>query len=173
MLPLMAAIYFVDRRWICGLLVGLGISFKLLPGVLWIPICMTPFQRGRYLLGLAAGLLPCLPFFLWNPTAFINSIFVFTALRPVEDNSVLFSLPPVLRPVAGLILAVIFFSIARHTARNQVGPIARCGLAAVLGLSVLLLSSANHPNYFVWWLMPLCVMIAATVFNPAIYEWIK
>jgi hypothetical protein len=29
-----------------------------------------------------------------------------------------------------------------------------------------------HQNYFIWWFMPLCVVVTEFMFSPITYEWI-
>jgi len=173
MILLMTALYLIEWRFTCGLLVGLAISAKLLPGGLWLPILLAPRGRGRYLAGIAMGLVPCLPFLLWNPHAFFGNVFLYNALRPVQDSSAIFGLPKVIQMLAKLPAMVIYLLIARKTWRGDMDAIRRCGWAVVLTLSLLLAAPINHPNYDVWWLVPLCVTTTAVLFNPACYEWMS
>jgi hypothetical protein len=171
MIFLLAAIYALDRRFLCGLLVGLAISAKLLPGLLWLPICLTPARRGRYFAGVAVGVAPCLPFLAWNPHAFLGNIVFYNLIRPMEITSLFYQSPRVLRWLAQAVVICLFAGLVRRTWRAEMPPIQRCGWATILALAVTLTGPMNHPNYFIWWFMPFCAVLANALMNPVCYEW--
>lgn len=163
----------LPRRWTCGFLVGLAVSAKFLPGLLWAPICLTPRGKRRYAGGLACGLLPCLPFFIWNPMAMIRNAVVFPLTRPRETLSVLAAAPRWAQIGAELCAVGGFALFMCFAWRREMLPMKRCAYAAALTLCVQLASPIMHQNYFIWWYMPLCVSFTALIFNPATYEWIS
>jgi hypothetical protein len=172
MLLLTLALCFVESRFACGLLVGLSISAKLVPGLLWIPILLTPRAPRRYAAGVLAGLIPCLPFFLWGPGDMTKNIIIFLAARHWEMTAPLYSTPPLVRAAAQGVVAAFWLAIAIRSARIPMNRIHRCAWAAALTLAFQLAAPNMHQNYFIWWHMPVCVLATSLIFNPAGYEWI-
>jgi hypothetical protein len=165
------AMYNLQRRFICGLLVGLAVSAKFLPGLLWIPLLMTPGLAKRYWAGIAAGLAVCVPFLLWNPHAFISNVLLFIAARPWQPSALLYPAPRFVRILAMLCVAGLYALIARHARTEPICILRRCAYASVLTLAVQLASPTIHQNYFLWWFTPLCVVVTAFIFSPITYEW--
>jgi Glycosyltransferase family 87 len=173
MIPLMLALYFLDKRLICGLLIGLAISAKLLPGALWLPIGLTPRRPRRYLGGLALGVLPCLPFFALSPAAFVKNIFLFNAVRPAELAAFLHGAPEIVWVLTRLLVVAIYLAMAWIARRREISPTRRCACAMMLAIGVQFASPMLHQNYFLWWFVPLCAVTTAFLFNPISYEWIE
>ena len=72
------------RPFVAGLLFGLSVSSKLLPGLAALPACIPQRGRGVFSLGFVAGLLPTLLAWLSAPRAFVDNILRFNSIRPVE-----------------------------------------------------------------------------------------
>jgi hypothetical protein len=162
LLPLLIALLVLEERpFAAGLLVGLSLAAKLMPGAAAL-LCLVPGPggRGRYAAGVLAGLLPILPFLVWNPHAFANNILLFNAIRPIDDTTWLLGLPPTAAVAARVVgaagLAAIYLAIWRRPPRRE------ARLAALAG-SVLLVFAVGpdmHHNYYLWFL-PLWAPLAA------------
>jgi hypothetical protein len=171
MLLVIWALYNLERRFVCGLLVGLAISAKFLPGLLWIPLLITPHGHRRYAAGVATGLAVCLPFLLWDPHALLANTILFISARPWQPSALLYPAPEAVRTLAMLCIVGLYLFIARRACRGPMDTIRRCVYAAILALSLELASPTVHQNYFIWWFMPFCVAATAFVFSPITYEW--
>jgi hypothetical protein len=160
MLPLLGALYLVDKRpgW-AGLLVGLSIAAKLMPGLVGL-MCLLPAPggRARYAGGVAVGLLPILPFVLWGPDAFAANILLFNAIRPVDDTSWLIGLPALTVMLVRAVAAGALFAIAWRIARIPPEPEARCGLLVLAILCVFAVGPDMHHNYYLWFIPPLALL---------------
>jgi hypothetical protein len=163
--PLLLGFVIMERRpgW-AGFCVGLSISAKLFPGVLFLP-CLLPTTwpgRRRYAIGAALGLLPILPYALASPAALYDNIVLFNAIRAPDSTSWLAS-----APAAGFAARSIFFTLfagtSVHIWRRAPGLAARCGLGAMLVLGAILAGPAAHHNYHLWWLPFYCVALAAAL----------
>jgi len=168
----MLALRFSNRRLLAGVLVGLSIAAKLFPGPLWIAVLLTRGGNKRFLAGVVLGALPILPFFVWNPAAFVGNIFVYPFTRYVEINSVWFGLPRLAELPAQAAFLCVCVAVGRHNLRFEVSPINRCIIATLLSVCLLLVSPASHANYFIWWFAPLCVTVAYVAFNSSVVEWL-
>lgn len=173
MILVFTALYCIERRFTAGLLVGLAISSKLLPSLLWICLCLTPKSNRRYAAGVAAGLAPCVLFLIWNPAAMLRNTIIFPLTRPHEPGSLLYGLPAGFQLAAQLAVVGAFAVFAIRAIAVEIPPIRRCVHAAGLTLCFELAAPVLHANYFIWWYMPLCVAITGLMFNPISYEWIS
>jgi hypothetical protein len=166
---LLAALRFADERpgW-AGLMVGLSISTKLIPGIVMLP-CALPArgERRRYALGVLAGLLPIVPFAATAPDAFAANVVLFNLVRPIDDTSWLLGLSPLAiaaaRVAAVALLAAIAVRIWRHTPRLD----ERCLLAALAILAVFAVGPGMHHNYCLWFLPPLAILAASAAMGAA------
>jgi hypothetical protein len=161
-LPLLGALLLVERRpfW-SGVLVGLSLAAKLMPG-LAVVCCLVPAPGGRrrYWLGVAAGLLPILPFAAAAPDAFAANILLFNMARPIDDTSWLYGLPGAAaiaaRAAAVLALAALYLRIWRHPPALD----GRCAAAALAILLVFAVGPDMHHNYYLWFI-PFLALLAA------------
>jgi hypothetical protein len=161
-LPLLLALLVLERRpgW-AGLLVGLAIAAKLMPG-LAVLACLVPARggRGRYLLGVLAGLAPIVPFAAAAPGALVDNIVLFNTLRPVDDTSWLLGLPV---GVAGLARAVAVTGLAALYVQMWRHPPGLDGRVAASALAILLVFAVGpdmHHNYYLWFI-PFVAVLAA------------
>jgi hypothetical protein len=160
---LLAALRFADERpgW-AGLMVGLSMATKLIPGIVMLP-CALPAhgERRRYALGVLAGLLPIVPFAATAPDAFVDNVVLFNLVRPIDDTSWLFGLaPPAIaaaRAAAVALLAAIAVRIWQHPPRLD----ERCVLTTLAILTVFAAGPGMHHNYYLWFL-PLLAILAAS-----------
>lgn len=161
-LPLLGALLLLKRRpfW-AGLLVGLSLAAKLMPGMA-VLLCLVPVPgaRRRYGLGVAAGLLPILPFAAASPDAFAANILLFNTLRPIDDTSWLYGLPHAAavaaRVVAVMTLAGLYLRVWRHPPALE----ERCAAAALAILLVFAVGPDMHHNYYLWFI-PFLAPLAA------------
>lgn len=172
MILLLLALYWIDRRFCCGLLVGLAISAKLLPGLMWVAICLPPADRRKYFGGILCGLLPCLPFLIWDPAAMVRNIFVFLYLRVPDYTSPLYHAGRGAIACAELPALALAGWIVLRNRRSDLPVLRRCADGVALPIALLLGSATVHPNYFLWWFVPFIAWTAAWVFQPATYEWL-
>ena len=169
---LLAALHFADERpgW-AGLMVGLSIATKLIPGIAMLP-CALPGrgQRSRYALGVLSGLLPIIPFALTAPDSFVDNVVLFNLVRPIDDTSWLLGLSPLAiagaRAAAIALLTAIAVLIWRRAPRLD----ERCVLAALAILAVFAVGPGMHHNYYLWFLPLLAILgaSAATGGNAAV-----
>lgn len=145
------ALLCLPYRFRCGLLVGLAVACKMLPGLLWVVLCVTPHRPRRFFLGVAAGLLPCVPFFPWNPAAFVRNTILFPLTRRPELSSLLYRAPLGVNTAAECLVALLWLAFLLRAMKQEIPQPQRCALAAVLTLCFELASPVLHQNYFIWW----------------------
>jgi hypothetical protein len=162
-LLLLAALRFADERpMTAGLMVGLSIAIKLIPGIVMLPCALPAYgERRRYLLGVLCGLLPIVPFAATSPDAFVANIVLFNMVRPVDDTSWLFGLSPLAATAARLAAAGVVAAIAARIWRRAPRLDERCLLAALAILAVFAVGPGMHHNYYLWFLPLLAILAAA------------
>ncbi len=161
-LALLGALLLVEERpgW-AGLLVGLSIAAKLMPGLAALA-CLVPAAAGRrrFALGVAAGLVPILPFALAAPGGFADNILLFNLFRPIDDTSWLYGLPVAVavlaRAAAGATLAGLYAWVWRRAP----GLDGRCAATAMAILLVFAVGPDMHHNYYLWFIPFLAVLAA-------------
>lgn len=160
---LLAALWLETRPAAAGLCVGLSIAAKLVPGILFVPCFLPPASgsRWRYVRGVAAGMLPILPFALWSPTAFYDNIVAFNFSRPADATSWLAFAPEWAGMLARAGFLAGLLAVAAYVWRRPPDLATRCGLAAILTLGAILCGPGAHDNYQLWWLPFACVILAA------------
>jgi hypothetical protein len=143
-----------------GLLLGLSVSSKLLPGLAAMPACIPHRGRAAFCLGFAAGLLPTLLAWITAPRAFLDNIVRFNFARPADTSSWLCDLPPWISEVSLVAFGLVWLGLAVFALRYATRVTTRCSLVVLLLVAVLLAAAAMHQNYNLWWIPFLCVGLA-------------
>jgi len=150
------------RPLFAGLLLGLSVSSKLLPGLAALPACVPPRGRGAFGLGFAVGLLPTLIAWFSAPRDFIDNIILFNALRPVDTTSWMWGLAPQVSEVGRMAFALLWLVLAIFAVRYATSVTTRSSLIVLLLVTVMLGGPAVHQNYILWLMPFLCIALAVT-----------
>ena len=167
-LPLLLALLVLERRpGLAGVLVGLSLAAKLMPGAAAL-LCLVPAApfRRRYLAGVAAGLLPILPFVIADPAAFAANILVFNTIRPVDDTTWLYGLPGLAAPAARGVAVVALLAVYAWVWRRPPGLATRCAATMLAILVVFAVGPDMHHNYYLWFIPLLAVLAACAAAGP-------
>ncbi len=164
--PLLIALLHLERRpGLAGLCVGLSVSTKLLPGIVFIPCYLPNSCRGRYAAGIVLGLVPTLVFLVLSPNDLIYNTVFFNANRPVDSTSWLHWATPEIHLLTTVVSALAVLGVAVHVWYNRPTIADRCGLGIVCLLSVMLSSPIVHRNYQLWWLPFFAVLLGTAAFR--------
>ena len=148
------------RPLLAGLLLGLSVSSKPLPGLAALPACIPLRGRGSFGLGFAVGLLPTLVAWFSAPRAFIDNIVLFNAVRPLDWSSWMWGLPPQVSDVSRVGFGLVWLVLAIFAMRYATRVTTRSGLVVLLLVPVMLGGPAVHQNYILWLIPFLCVALA-------------
>ena len=161
-LPLLVAFLMLEGGPLAaGLLVGMSISTKLLPGGLFAILCLPATGRVRYLTGLVLGLVPLGVVTALAPAAMVSNQIVFNMIRAPDATSWLQGMPELVSQLArlvflGVMLAALVYVWHRPPALHD-----RMVLTVVCLLVLLLSGTICHRNYLLWWLPFFAVLLAS------------
>ena len=158
-LLLAALTLYQARPGLAGLMVGLSVSAKFIPGLLMAVCCFPEFRRSHYVAGFAVGMVPVIAFCLLAPSEFIDNTMWVLASTP-DDSSWLHGAPFYLMAAMRvafvlLIVAVSFVIISRRPDLFD-----RCTLYVICVIAALLTSRA-HNNYMLWWIPFFCILLSS------------
>jgi hypothetical protein len=160
---LLGSLYLNDRRpFTGGLLLGLSVSSKLLPGLAAAPACIPNRERGAFCLGFVTGLSPALLALLSAPQAFIENIIRFNMVRPVWSTSWLYNQPLWVSEVSKVVFGLTWVGLAVFALRYATSRTARYSMAVLLLVAVLLAGPIMEQNYNLWWIPFLCIALAVS-----------
>jgi hypothetical protein len=146
-----------------GLLVGLSLAAKPLPGGLVLLLLPGTVRAGPLAAGLALGLAAYVPDLLAAPRELVANVLLFPLLRPCDTTGLCAALPRALRwlpQLAGGVAAgvvVVRYHRGHRTGRDLVHAAAIAATAFMAGGKLI------HRNYLLWWL-PLAAVAVATSF---------
>ncbi len=148
-------------RWFgAGLFAGLSLSAKLSPAAFLLIVLLRRGTRRELVQGVLAGLLPLLAFFLWDPSAAWDGIFLVLLAVPYDSTSLYSITPPPIHFVLPLSLVVaVIVTVCRNFDRPP-------ALESVLRSYLLLLIVAEvcykeiHANHLIWFIPFLGCLLA-------------
>ncbi len=154
-----------SRLFLSGILLGLSTCSKLIPGALLLVIWGSNYPKRNLFLGFLLGISPALPFFLSQPSAFTENIFLFLILRSYGSIHSWYSH---LSPMVPMLLKISFSALLVWSCvqryRNPQNQVVLCA-ATVAFLNYLLLTTAVAANYFVWWYPFFAILAARATFS--------
>ncbi len=152
-----------DRPGLAGAMVGLSVSAKLLPGLLFLLCWLPQMGRSRYVGGFLLGLIPALGFFLWAPADFVHNIVLFIANRPIDTTSWLYDAPNSAVTAARFALVIVIATVCYTVFWRSPQFLTRCALNIVCVAAALLAGPVVHNNYMLWWIPLFCILLGVNL----------
>ncbi len=166
MVFVLGALLCIHRPVWAGLLLGLSLSCKLMPGVL---VGVALVRRRGFLRYIAGGLLGCLPivvFLYLSPKAFLDNVLFFPISRIIDSTSWLYGKSATLiRWVKYAFVGVGVLSLGLALLL-KLRTSTRVLLTFFLTTASLFNSAAVHRNYFVWWYPLLLLALFLGAYKP-------
>jgi hypothetical protein len=154
------------RVVVAGVLLGLSLAAKPLPGFLWCLLLPGLVGSGARVLRLVASTvitatLCYLPFFVWAPREMIANLISFAWLRPTNASSIRAYMPEAWGAAVGalqlLICAIIVFAFYRSGPRDLSRVLRMSALATI---AFVAFNKVVHGNYLLW-IQPLAALAIA------------
>ena len=151
---LIAAVTFVrQRRWLsAGLMVGLSFSAKFSPAAFLLILFVRRQISPRFLLGAALGLLPYVPFLLWDAPSLVRNVFLFHSAK-ASDSTSLYSVTP--SELHYLFTVFQACSVAIAVALNFKRPLEIRSLVVSFTLLLIAIEVSYremHGNHLIWFI---------------------
>ena len=148
---------------VAGVMVGLSVSAKLLPGLLMVVCCFPESARFHYVGGILLGLIPAIVFFLLAPSDFMHNIVWFVPARPIDTTSWLFGAPSYLIITVRLGFVLFMGAVAFVVVWRPPDLFERCTLYVLCSIAALLAGPTTHNNYMLWWIPFFCVSLSGSL----------
>jgi hypothetical protein len=159
-LLLAALALYQTRPGLAGVMVGLSVSAKFLPGLLMLVCCLPEFRRSRYVGGFVLGLIPTIAFCLLAPSDFIDNTVRVLAATPVDGSSWLYGAPFYLIRVVQFAFILLMAAISFMIISRSPDSFERCTLYVICVVATLLVSHV-HNNYMLWWIPFFCILLSS------------
>jgi hypothetical protein len=157
---LLAALALYQRRpGLAGVLVGLSVSAKFIPGLLMLICCFPESRRGHYLGGFILGLIPAIAFFMMAPSQFVSNTVLCLLASPVDPSSLLYGAPGYLSAAARFAVTLLILAASLVIISRRPGFLERCVLYVSCVVATLLTSHV-HNNYMLWWIPVFCILLS-------------
>ena len=160
-LLLAALTLFQTRPGLAGLMVGLSVSAKFIPGLLMLVCCLPEFRRSRYIAGFVLGLAPAAAFFLLAPWDFMSNTMWMLTAKP-NESSWLYGAPFYLIISMRMVCILLMVSVSLVIAVRPPECLTRCNLYVIFVVAILLVVK-YHNNYAIWWLPFFCILLGSAL----------
>jgi uncharacterized membrane protein len=148
------------RPGVAGVMIGVSVAAKLLPGLLMVVCCFPASGRWRYVGGILLGLIPATVFFLLAPSDFMQNIVWFVATRPIDTTSWLFGAPSYVIMTVRLGFVLFIEAVAFAVVWRPPDFFERCSLYVLCSVAALLVGPTTHNNYMLWWIPFFCILLS-------------
>jgi hypothetical protein len=160
---LAALAVYQSRPSIAGLLVGLSVSAKFVPGLLMLICCFPEARRAHYITGFVLGLIPALAFCLLAPSEFIsNTVMCIVSTTSFDSSSWQYGGPVYLNTVAQSAVVFLIAAVSWLMVFRPPDLYSRCTLYVICVVATLLASHV-HNNYMLWWIPFFCILLSSPV----------
>jgi hypothetical protein len=153
--PVCVAFLISDRRaGLAGLLLGVSASIKIMPAPIAMALLLPRHlpRAGRFVTGIAIGLIPVVVFTALDPVAFFDNVVMFHFVRSTSPASLLLDVPPSVIWSLRVLFASTFLVTAVTAAILDWSTDRRMTAYVVLTMALLLTSQTNFDNYWLWWI---------------------
>ena len=132
-------------------MIGLSVSAKLMPGLIYTPMLLAMSARPRLLFA-ATALLPFAPFAVWEPSGLVANVFVYNLVRDTDRSALAYHLGAYDRNVllAAAVATALWLFWRTHRAGWPLSAHLRTLLLAHVG--VVGTAKIFHNNYLIWFL---------------------
>jgi hypothetical protein len=147
------------RPGLAGVMVGLSVASKFLPGIVMLLCCFPDSRRSRYVGGFVLGCIPAIAFCLLDPSDFIYSTVWSVVRTPFDGSSWLYGAPFYIVAITRLAFVLLMAAVAVVIIWRRPNLFERCALYVICVVAVLLVAHA-HNNYMLWWIPFFCIVLS-------------
>ncbi len=145
-----------ESYFFVGLLAGFSFSTKFSPVLFLFPF--LPIRRERMWIGFAAGLVPQVPFLIWDFSGYVNNVFVVRLVMPSDASSLRYYLNPEhYWWLPAILLIAMLLSVYQNFRRELEYQTVLIGFTLLLIIGEVTFKQV-HLNHLVWF-FPLFALI--------------
>jgi len=160
-LLLLVSIACVGRRWwfAAGLAAGLSFSSRSAPGAFLLVLFVRRRIPLRLAVGVAVGLLPFVPFVIWDGPALVRNMFLFHSFKTYDGTSLYSVTPAELHPLFSVFQAVVVVGIGLVGFRRPLEPRQLLGSMTLLLIAIEVSYREMHGNHLLWFMPTVAVIL--------------
>lgn len=149
------------QKWfMAGCMLGLSFSAKFSPAVFLLVLFLRRKISLRFVVGVAIGLLPFLPFLLWDAPALVRNVFLFHSKKSFDSTSLYSVTPNELHYLFTVFqLCAVTLAVAMHFNKTP-QPRSLVPAFAMLLIAIEVSYREIHGNHLVWF-MPIAALTLA------------
>jgi hypothetical protein len=161
MLVLLSVAFVARRQWLgAGLCAGLSFSVKFSPATFLIVLFVRRRVPRRLVLGLCLGLLPFVPFLLWDAPALGRNVFLFHSFKSYDSTSLYSVTPSELHRLFPLFQALAVAVAVFAGFRRAIEPRLLMVTFTLLLVCIEVSYREIHGNHLVWFVGPTAICFA-------------
>lgn len=153
-LLLLVSIACVGRGWwlLAGLAAGLSFSSRSAPGAFLLVLFVRRRIPPRLVLGVALGLLPFVPFLMWNAPALVRNMILFHSFKTWDGTSLYSVTPRELHPLFSVFQAVVIAVMVAVGFRRRLEARQLLVMLTLLLIAIEVSYREMHGNHLIWFM---------------------
>jgi hypothetical protein len=161
MMVLLSAAFAARRRWLlAGLVAGLSFSSRFAPGAFLLVLFLRRRVPLRLAVGVALGMVPFVPFLIWDAPALVRNVFLFHGFKAYDSTSLYSVTPRELQPLFSVFQIVAILVAVAVNFRRAIEARALVVHVTLLLIAIEVSYREMHGNHLIWF-MPTAGLIFA------------
>jgi len=160
-MTLLSVAFVARKQWLlAGLMAGLSFSARFAPGAFLIVLFLRRRIPPRLIVGGALGMVPFLPFLLWNAPALVRNVFLFHGFKAYDSTS-LYSVTPVeLHFLFSVFQAASVAVAVALSFRRAIEARHLLALVTLVLIAIEVSYREMHGNHLIWFMPTVAVIFA-------------
>jgi hypothetical protein len=149
---LVAAVACLDKKWWlgAGLAAGLSFSAKFSPAAFLLILFVRRRIPRRFVVGVAIGLVPFLPFLLWDAPSLVRNVFIFHSKKSFDATSLYSVTPSELHYLFSAFQACAVAATVIMNFRRPIEPRSLVVFFTLLLIAIEVSYREIHGNHLIW-----------------------
>jgi hypothetical protein len=161
MMVLLSAAFVARKQWLlAGLIAGLSFSARFAPGAFLLVLFLRRRIPPRLIVGVALGMLPFVPFLVWDAPALVRNVFLFHGFKAYDSTSLYSVTPSELHGLFSVFQAVAVIVTVVVNFRRTIEARPLVVFVTLLLIAIEVSYREMHGNHLIWF-MPTVALIFA------------
>ncbi|HEY4186522.1 MAG TPA: glycosyltransferase 87 family protein [Polyangia bacterium] len=160
-LVLLSAAFVARKQWLlAGLVASLSFSARFAPGAFLLVLFLRRRIPPRLIVGGALGMLPFVPFLLWDAPAVVRNVFLFHSFKAYDSTSLYSVTPPELHWLFSAFQAAAVIVIVALSFRRAIEARPLVVFVTLLLIAIEISYREMHGNHLIWFMPTVAVIFA-------------